>query len=168
MKTMIRTLVLALGLISFAGMASAQKLAHVQSDSLLVELAQKDSVQQKLEAKYASYAKQGEWFEAERQKVEAEYKTKLADKSYPPAVVTYAKKRLDDLYEDIDRFQQDAQLELQQYQQELMLPVQEKVEAAIKEVAKEKGFTYVFDARALLVSPPSDDITNLVRKKLGL
>jgi len=35
-------------------------------------------------------------------------------------------------------------------------------------VAKENGYTHVFEAGTLLVSPPSDDILPLVKKKMGI
>ena len=46
----------------------------------------------------------------------------------------------------------------------------EKANQAINNVAKENGFTYVFDTASgsLLVFPDGDDILPLVKTKLGL
>jgi hypothetical protein len=43
--------------------------------------------------------------------------------------------------------------------------------ATIKAVADEKGYTYVFNSSIgsmLLYSPPSDDLSDLVKTKLGV
>ena len=48
----------------------------------------------------------------------------------------------------------------------LLQPVYDKVFKAINDVAKEKGYTYIFSKEALLVSPPADDLIPLVAEKL--
>ena len=53
-------------------------------------------------------------------------------------------------------------------QNSLLQPVYDKVLKAIDEVAKEKGYTYVFNREALLVVPPADDLMPLIKKKLNL
>ena len=64
--------------------------------------------------------------------------------------------------------EQKIQQQFEAKRQELSLPIQKKLQAAIQEVAKENGYTYVFPREALLVAPPGDDLANLVKKKLGL
>ncbi|MBO9572723.1 MAG: OmpH family outer membrane protein [Chitinophagaceae bacterium] len=63
---------------------------------------------------------------------------------------------------------QKIQQQLQQRQQELITPINKKAFDAIQAVAKESGYTYVFEKGALLVAPPSDDILPLVAKKLNV
>jgi outer membrane protein len=53
-------------------------------------------------------------------------------------------------------------------QQTLLGPIQKKAIENIRSVAKESGYAYVFEAGTLLVSPPSDDILPLVKKKMGI
>ena len=64
--------------------------------------------------------------------------------------------------------EQTIQQQMQQKQQELVAPLQRRLQAAIQDVAKENGYTYVFPKEALLVAPPGDDIAALVKKKLGI
>jgi outer membrane protein len=66
--------------------------------------------------------------------------------------------------------EQGMQNQLLQKREELYSPILEKVEIAIQEVARENGFTYVFDASAgfLLYADETQDISELVRTKLGL
>ena len=70
----------------------------------------------------------------------------------------------------IEEFQTNAQKLLEQRQEELLKPIVDRAKAAIEEVGKENGYTYIFDAGvgAVLYSQDSDDIMPLVKKKLGL
>ena len=60
------------------------------------------------------------------------------------------------------------QQELQKRQQELIQPINRKAYDAVQAVAKENGYTYVFEKEALLVAPPGEDILQLVAKKLNI
>jgi outer membrane protein len=73
-------------------------------------------------------------------------------------------KMLTDLQAEDQRIQQ----QLQQRQQELIAPINRKAYDAIQAVAKENGYTYIFEKGALLVAPPGDDIIPLVAKKLNV
>lgn len=73
-------------------------------------------------------------------------------------------KMLTDLQAENQRIQQ----QLQQRQQELITPINKKAFDAIQGVAKESGYTYIFEKGALLVAPPADDVLPLVVKKLNI
>ena len=79
-------------------------------------------------------------------------------------------KELQDLENRIKIFDEQAQEDLQSKQEELLKPLIDKAKAAIAEVAKENGYTYVFDTSvgALLYFELSDDIIELVKKKLNI
>ncbi|SEM51867.1 periplasmic chaperone for outer membrane proteins Skp [bacterium A37T11] len=70
----------------------------------------------------------------------------------------------------IQEAQQKAQQDVQQKQQELFLPIQTKIDNAIKAVAKEKGYTYVFDSASPEVKyfEGGDDLLADVKTKLGI
>ncbi|HVA98516.1 MAG TPA: OmpH family outer membrane protein, partial [Bacteroidia bacterium] len=75
-----------------------------------------------------------------------------------------------DLNQRIQDFQTQAQQDIQKKNDELTKPVYDKAKKAIDEVAKEKGYKYVLDTSTgvVLYSEPSDDILDLVKKKLGI
>jgi outer membrane protein len=54
--------------------------------------------------------------------------------------------------------------------EELLQPILDRVNKAIGDIAKEQGYSYVFDASSniLLYADASADVTALVKKKLGL
>ena len=58
---------------------------------------------------------------------------------------------------------------MNQLQQQLLEPVNKKIHDAIQSVGAENNYTYVFDvASVVYVSPTADDITQLVKTKLGI
>ena len=73
-------------------------------------------------------------------------------------------KMLNDLQSEDQRIQQ----QLQQRQQELIAPINRKAFEAIQAVAKENGYSYIFEKGALLVAPPGEDVLALVAKKLNV
>ncbi|HVM87197.1 MAG TPA: OmpH family outer membrane protein [Puia sp.] len=87
---------------------------------------------------------------------------------YTKAQLELKRKSLVELYTKVQSYQQQAPEQVQQKQQELLAPVQKKALEAIQTVAKENGYTYVFNRDALFVYPNADDLLPLVKKKLGL
>jgi len=88
--------------------------------------------------------------------------------TYSTSVKEVKRKTLQDQMQSMQGEEQRIQQELQKKQEEISTPLQKKALDAVTAVAKENGYTYVFVKEALLVSPPSDDLAPLVKKKLGL
>lgn len=71
----------------------------------------------------------------------------------------------------IETFRNQADQQLQQKQQDLMVPIFNKADSAIAEVAKDQNLIYVFDVSSRVVlyqSAQSVDVLPLVKKKLGI
>ena len=108
-----------------------------------------------------------------------EFETKLKAYQSLPAttseVIRADKEReLQSLQESAQKFQQDAEASLAKKQNDLMQPVYTKVGKAIEDVAKENGYTFIFNPQLgagtdiLLYSDEKYDISDLVLKKLGV
>lgn len=152
--------------LSFA--ANAQlKIAHVNTsditqkmDDYKIAVMRADSFKTAITAEIATY-------QNEFQKKQNEY-IALNKATTSEAVIKMKENELTDLDSRINKFAKDAQTEFENFQEELMKPIQKKLQDAIDAVAKEKGYAYVFDDQALLVKPAADDISNAVRLKLGI
>jgi outer membrane protein len=72
------------------------------------------------------------------------------------------------LYQRIQNWNNQAQELYQQKMQEKIAPLRVKAMDAVKAVAKENGYAYIFDASTIIVAPPGDDVLPLVKKKLGI
>ncbi len=72
--------------------------------------------------------------------------------------------------EEIQKFEEQAQKDIAAKREQSLKPILDKVEQAIKAVAKESGYLMVFDTSggALLFAGETDDVTALVKKKLGI
>ncbi|MDR1459168.1 MAG: OmpH family outer membrane protein [Bacteroidales bacterium] len=144
------------------------KLAHVNSNDLMMMMPGVDTARKAIE----DYAKQ---LEEEMKAMYTEYEKKTTDFQNNQATMSQSLqqiklKELQELQARIQSFEEQAQTELQTKQEELLKPLVDKAKAAIGEVAKENGYTYVFDSSlgVLLYSDESDNIIELVKKKLGI
>ena len=70
-----------------------------------------------------------------------------------------------------ESFREMASQDIQKQQEALFAPIQQKLMDAIKSVGAEGKFTYIFDLAYPIViyqGAPSEDVTPLVKAKLGL
>lgn len=77
---------------------------------------------------------------------------------------------INDLKERMDAFEAKATQDLQAKEAELTAPVIDRAKKAVQDISKENGYTYVFNSSEglLLYAEPSDDITEMVKSKLGI
>ena len=95
------------------------------------------------------------------------YDSIVVDSVKSPMVVRQdAAKQRAQFLEELQNWQSSAQQLIEAKQNSLLQPVYDKVLKAIDEVAKEKGYTYVFNREALLVGPPADNLLPMVADKL--
>ncbi|SMD07070.1 OmpH family outer membrane protein [Pedobacter nyackensis] len=176
MRKLISAFFLAAGLLFTANIANAQqKLAHLNSAQIIEAMPEVKTARTTLEN--IQKAKQ-----AEIEKMISEYQTKLKAAQDKEKTMSEANKEavtkelqvmgteLQDLEKRINDARTKAQQELEAKNAELFNPIQVKADNAIKAVAKEKGFAYVFDTanQALIYWDGGEDITALVRTKLGI
>lgn len=69
---------------------------------------------------------------------------------------------------ELQNWQAYAQQATENKQNEFLAPIYQKVVEAIKAVAKEKGYTHVFNKEAFLVAPDGDDMLLMVADKLKI
>jgi len=84
----------------------------------------------------------------------------------PDAVRKQIEGELPGLIYQIQNWQAISQQAVENKQGELLQPVYKKVYDAIKLVAKEKGYTHVFNKDVFLVAPEGDDMLGAVAAKL--
>lgn len=74
------------------------------------------------------------------------------------------------LDQQLQKMQYDASNEMERKRQELLAPVLKKMDKAVKQVAKENGYTYVLDPSAggIVFADTTRDLLPLVKAKLGL
>jgi len=156
-------------LIGTTSFAQNLKFGHINSQELLSLMPERDSAQLVLE----NYAQQ---LEDQLETMQVEYNNKVQQylanqENYTDLIKQTKEQELTDMQERIQGFQNTAQQTIQQKEAQLIQPIIDKAEKAIKEVAEEQGFTYIFDlARGsiLYFSDASQDILPLVKVKLNI
>lgn len=103
----------------------------------------------------------------------SEYNTKdsifKADStSWSKAMRDVKRQELRDLGIKVINFQQEANQKMEQKEQELLVPIQQKAVTTTQTVAKENGYAYVLSKESLISFPASDDLLPLVAKKMGI
>ena len=145
------------------------KFGHINSQELLTAMPESDSAQATIEKLAGDYEQQIEEMRVELNKKYDNYLTNRD--SYTDLIRQTKEADITEMQQRIANFEQVAQQDLQQQQQQLIQPVLEKANNAIKEVAEENGFVYIFDisrGNPVYFSEKSIDIQPLVRTKLGI
>ena len=144
------------------------KLGHVNSAELLASMPESKTADAELK-------KFGETLEGQLKTMTSEYQAKIADYQSKEALMAESikqtkQKEIVDLEGRINDFQEQGQQDIQKKKEDLYSPILKKAQDAINAVAKENGFTYIFDASTggLLFVQEGNDVTPLVKKKLGI
>ncbi len=163
MKKLLFVVVMAAG---FAG-ASAQKIGYVNFDQIVGAMPETVKAQTQLQDFQQSLQQQAQDMMREVGMKDSIFNVDSA--KFSPSMKEIKRKEIFEAYQKAQAFQQqDAQEQLQQKQNELIVPLREKAIAAVKAVAKENNYAYVLEEGTLLVMPPADNIFNLVKAKLGI
>ena len=86
----------------------------------------------------------------------------------PASVKLQHQQTLQNVAYQIQNWQNISQQYYQAKQNQLLEPVYRKVMNAVQTVAKEKGYTYVYDKSVLIIGPTADDLLPAVAQKLNI
>ncbi len=169
MNKLVKLSVVALGAFFLSlGVQAQQKLAHVNTAELLQSMPEVPEADKKV-------AEFGKSLEEQLKSMTTEYQTKVADFQAKQGTMTdpvkEAKiKEIQDIEKRITEFQQKANEDITKQREKLYAPILKKAEEAIKAVAKEKSYNYVFDLSqpGILYHDGGENILPLVKTKLGL
>jgi len=161
------TAVILLG--GLATSAQNLKFGHIDSRELLMSMPESDSAQAQIERLAADYEQQMEEMQVELNKKYDDY---LQNREKYTNLIRQTKEAdIQEMQQRIANFEQMAQQDLQTQQSQLMRPIIEKANKAVRAVAEEKGFIYIFDTGSgnpVYWSDQSTDVLPLVKAKLGI
>lgn len=169
LKALIGALFIALFCLPF-GLSAQSKIGHVNTASLLDGMPQVVAANKKLDTINQQY-------QAQMKELTDEYQKKVQEvqdptKKWPSETIRNSKiKEIQQLEERIMAFKEDANADINKTTEDLMAPIRKKLQEAIKAVAKENGYSYIFDSSmgtALQYADETLDVTPLVKKKLGI
>jgi outer membrane protein len=174
MKNVLK-LTLAVVCVMFSTSLFAQKIGRINTQEIIINMNEFKEANTQLEA----YAKD---LSAQLETIQVEFNNKLqeyqkAESTMTDAVRQLKEKELSDLQNRIREFQQVAQQDIQKKEAELMAPVYEKADEAVKKVSSAAGYLVVFNTAGEQASSAGlayfdaaalTDITADVKKQLGI
>ena len=153
-----------------AATTNAQKFGYVNSTALLFALPEVKSTDSKLQAYQNQLVSKGEEMVG---KFEINYKAyleKVNSGTLSQIQMQISEATLAKEQQAIKDYEIEVQNLLAQKKQELYKPLLDKVQNAIDEVGKEKGFTFIFESGTggILFVEEAEDLMTLLKTKLGI
>lgn len=148
--------------------AQAAKLGHIDRQALMLMLPERKAAEEKMQA----FAKT---LDERLKAMGAEYQAKVADAQSKAESMTKteqqtAMREIQEMEQRITTAQDNAKEDLSKQEEELLAPMVTRTNQAIKDVANEGNFTYIFDSSTgmVLFYDKGEDILPLVKKKLNI
>ena len=151
--------------------AQTLKFGHMNTQEVITVMPEFTKAQADLQALEKKYTQELTRTQEEFSKKYQEFQQAIAKDSLPQNIAERRQKELMDMQQRQEQFQQEAQQGMQKAQTDLMTPIYQKLDNAIKAVGAAENFVYVFDlARTPIpyVGSQSTDVTGKVKAHLGI
>jgi outer membrane protein len=168
MKQFKKLLLIAVFMLGVGGVANAQKIGHVDTAKLFQEMPETIKMKAELEKMSKTYRDEIGALEKKLQDILKKYQAE--EKAQTPETNAKRQAEVEQKARQIQQAKQFATQELQKKEAELSNPLILKAQKAIKDVAAEKGLTYIFNSApggGLIVFDKGIDIYSAVKTKLG-
>ena len=146
--------------------AQAQKFGFIDSDALLIEMPKVKQARANLEVLQKQLQTKGQNMVTEFQTKYQQLETQKAQGTITQKDLETELKKLEKKQGEIQAFEQDMVKQLQEREQKELQPILDEVNNAIKAVAKENGYQFIFEKKTLLYFEDAMDVGALVKAKL--
>ena len=167
---MIKRLILAV-LVALPFSALAQKFGVVDLDNVFQAMPETATAQTQLTDASKKYEDEFQKLREEVDKLFAEYQNLQKDPATPDAIKERRLNEPTERDQKVQQFRNTASQDLARLQEQLMAPIQQKINDAVKAVGQEGNFTFIFpNEQGLLLYTGTDvvNVTALVKTKLGI
>ena len=169
MKQVLKVSLFLIALVSMAGVAQAQaKFGYVNSAAILAEMPEVKQADSNLASLQTQLEKQGKQKIDKLQQDYIAFQQKVERGELSPVQQETEGQRLQAEQESINKFRQESLAQLEEKRAAELKPIYDKINQAISDVAKENGYTFIFEQGVLLYADESLDVSNLVKGKLGI
>lgn len=149
--------------------AQAQKFGYINTSEIFNVMPEKATAENTLKTASEKYETEFRNLQTAFQKKAEDYDKADKDATTPQAIKDRHMQELQEEYQKIQNFQQTASQDIQRQQEQLMAPITQKLQDAIKAVGAEGGYTFIYDTSSLLyVGTGAEDLTAKVKAKLGI
>ena len=166
-----KLLIFFIALAPIAAVAQDVKIAYINAQEVFAAMPELSNIETQLSQKQEQINKNGQALIDEFNKKAEEFEA--ASSTSSDALIQDQQKQLQSIQERYQLFLQNSQQEMNQLQQQLLEPLNQKIADAIKSVGDTENYTFVFDVSTMqspivYVSPSATNITENVKTKLGL
>lgn len=167
--------VFAFALITAVSMAQTAplKIGYADVEYIFSQMPEAKQIENTLQTLQAQLKKQYDSKLTEFQNKLKVFRENENNPSIPDAVKQNSARELEQLQANLQKLQEDSQADLQKKNNELLVPVQDKIDKAIQDVAKEGSFAFVLNQQfqgitIVLYGDEKLDVSDLVLKKMGV
>jgi outer membrane protein len=162
-----RILLAALAFTAIQLTADAQKFGHINAQELLLAMPERATAEAKIQKQAGEFDALLREMQNELQAMTKDFEQK--SQTWGDAIRNTKYTAIMNKQREMEEFAMNAQEELQKEEAVLLKPMLDKAQAAINEVGKENGFTYIFDtSTGAVVYDGGENVMPLVKAKLGI
>lgn len=147
------------------------RFGHVDMAEILQTMPQIKQARSKMEAERKSSMAN---LEAKYNQMQTKYATAM-QKAQAGQLTQVEQKQVETelakMQQDYAKSEQDLSASLMKKEQALLAPIEKKIKNTIDQIAKDKGYRYIFDSSkggSILYGRDSDDVMKYVKPKLGI
>lgn len=155
-------------MVGMVSAVQAQKFGYVNSQEILASMPDVKQADANLEALQKQLQKKGQGMVEQLQKDYAAIQQKIERGELSPKEQETEGKKLETRQQEIAKFEQEMVNQIQEKRATELKPISDKINKAISDVAKENGFQFIFDQGILLYAESAQDVSSLVKGKLGI
>lgn len=166
---MIKKIILAL-LVALPMSAAAQKFGTVDINAVFDAMPEVNDMQAQLTEASQKYEAEFQKLIEEVNKLYTDFQAIQDDPNTPQTIKERRMQEITDRQQKVEQFRETATKDLQRQQEQLMAPIQARINDAIKAVGQEGGYTFIFPNEPNLVLYQGTDVidvTAAVKAKLG-
>lgn len=152
-------------------LAAQNKYGHMNYGNLLEQIPELKSGNTQLETYRNKLVEEGQGKAAKWEAEVQEFQKKAQDGLLTGLQIKQAEEKLGKEQKALAAMEQDVIDKVTKKRNDILKPILDKVDAAVKAVGKENGYAMIFDSSLynfILSAEDSDDVAPLVKKKLGL
>lgn len=163
---MLKKLIILFLIMAPVGVFAQDKFAYINTQEVFSLMPELKDVESKLATKQEEMRKVATEFETEFQSKVKEF---AGASGSAENLTEDQQKQLADIQQRYETFVQTSEKEFGELRQQLLTPLQQKMQKAIQEVGAENGFSYIFELGVIpYTSSSAVDAGKLVKAKLGI
>lgn len=169
MRKLTKIFVLALAIVVVMPPADAQKFGYINSQELMQNIPEVKEANSNIETFKTQLQRKGQ---DKVKALQAKYQAlqvKQENGEIAPKLLEEEAQKLKTEEADLLKFEQESQQKILKKSEDLLQPLMDKINNAIKEVAAEQNYDYIFDYSTgfVLFADQSTDVSALIKAKLG-